>query len=130
MCCSSKSNAANSPLLRLPAEIRNIIFSYVYTVADYGLELDNDYGACHVVLSGPGMYLGEYEVHSFLVCRQVHVETALLPYELGRFIFMAQEWGSHLAVVGMRSFLERLSPRQLHATGKVTLWQYPVHHRL
>ena len=125
MCCSSKSNAVKSPLLRLPAEIRNIIFLYVFDVAGYQLELDNYYGDRRVVLSGSEGYLSwrRYVLRLLLVCRQVHAETALLAYELGRFYFEALDWRSHEAVVGMRTFLGRLSPRQLHATGRVTLWR-------
>jgi len=129
MCCSSKSNAANSPLLRLPAEIRNLIFAYVFDVTGYELELADHHYARRAVLSGSGAYLRTYVLRLLLVCRQVHAETALLAYELGSFIFRANEWDPHEAVVAMRSFLERRSPIQLRAIGKVTLWRYPAHHR-
>ena len=130
MCCSSKSNAVNSPLLRLPAELRNEIFAFVYTDAAYHLELGGYDGEFRTVLINTVTYSRRCEVRLFLVCRQVHAETAMLPYELGSFNFMAQEWDPHLAVVGMGSFLERLSPRQLRATGKVTLWRTSWdHHR-
>ena len=120
---SSIANTANSPLLRLPGEIRNEIFAYLYTDAGYEIELDNDCADRRVVLSDVTASLRRYLIRLLLVCRQVHAETALLLYELGEFLFTAEDWGSHLAVVGMRSFLERLSPRQLHATGKMTLWR-------
>jgi len=100
-----------------------MIFSYVYDVVGYELGLNNYYSARRVVLSGSGAHLRSYVIRLLLVCRQVHAETALLAYELGRFCFEALDWRSHEAVVRMRSFLERLSPRQLHATGKVTLWR-------
>jgi len=131
MCCSSISNATNSPLLRLPGEIRNEIFAYVYTEAVYELELEAKgwYTEFRVVLSGPEKYLRKCEVHLSLVCRQVQTETAMLPYKLGEFSFKATNWRYHEAVVGMRSFLERRSPRQLHALGKVTLWRTKVHPR-
>lgn len=124
---SSIANAANSPLLRLPAELRNEIFAYVYTDAVYHLGPTDYYGEPRADLRGSEACLRRREVHLSLVCRQVHAEIALLPYELGDFGFRATDWCSHLAVVGMRSFLEWRSPRQLHALGKVTLWRPAAH---
>jgi len=125
---SSIANAANSPLLRLPAELRNEIFAYVYTDAVYHPGLTDYGGEPRANLRGSESYLKRCEVHLSLVCRQMHAETALLPYELGSFNFRSQEWQSHEAVARMRIFLERRSPRQLHAIGKVTLWRAEYNH--
>ncbi|KAL6712110.1 hypothetical protein ACN47E_003153 [Coniothyrium glycines] len=85
-----KANA-NSPLLRLPPEIRNMIWKYAVG------------GECIVLapldrlqLSAAGStsqeflrYMGWREQTSalFRVCRQIYSETALLPFECGTFTF-------------------------------------------
>lgn len=126
---SSISNAVNSPLLRLPAEIRNEIFAYVYTGTVYALKgLGYPARWVRTVLENfKGSYGMDKEVSRSLlslsfVCCQVHAETAILPYELGTSDFRAADMFEHQAVLALKSFLEERSPRQLHAIKKMRLW--------
>ncbi|KAI4701716.1 hypothetical protein J4E81_003456 [Alternaria sp. BMP 2799] len=75
----SKRNATASPLLRLPAELRNTIFAYA---------LDHD----TIVLEHPVPRIRITDsrhkdaINLLYVCRQIYIETALLPYKLNRFV--------------------------------------------
>lgn len=87
MMFSTTLNAINSPLLRLPAELRNMIFGWVFRDVEYGLAdtyLPQDgILSMHIVNT-----FGSHTLHDLillLICRQVHAETALLPYSLGSF---------------------------------------------
>ncbi|KAI8940011.1 hypothetical protein NX059_003733 [Plenodomus lindquistii] len=75
-------NAVESPLLRLPAELRNKIYSYVYTedhirVQGYGPQIEWSVYAenCSTDIGYP---LSDMLVTT-TVCRQFHFETRLLP---------------------------------------------------
>jgi hypothetical protein len=73
---SSHQNATNSPLLRLPTEIRTMVFDYVFQ------------GESYVI--GPGSSMRQRpslrrDLGLLLVSRQLYHETALLPYKLGLF---------------------------------------------
>jgi hypothetical protein len=75
---------ANSPLLSLPPEIRNIIFKEVL-----------GHRAIHIhalpgieTLDHPAGYpITENEFALTRVCRQIYADTALLPYSLNTFVF-------------------------------------------
>jgi len=76
-------NTLNSPLLRLPAALRNAIFAYVFS--------DNVY-----LFNGPNAYrdkttsitsFDENNLGVLVASRQLHAETALLPYQLAFFHF-------------------------------------------
>jgi len=76
-------NALNSPLLRLPAELKNSIFAYVFS--------DNVY-----LFNGTNAYLDkttsitsfdENDLGVLVASRQLHAETSLLPYHLALFQF-------------------------------------------
>jgi len=87
---STTLNAVNSPLLRLPAELRNMIFAYVYTGTAYGFDdTIKITGRTQPSFTGYVRLLNlKRRVGLSLVCRQTHDETALLPYKLGIFTFL------------------------------------------
>ena len=108
---STTLNAVNLPLLRLPAELRNMIFAHVYTDKWFFLHKRG-----HLTLP---RYKGYSEglVSLSLVCRQTEAEASLLPYELGMFDFWA-----HLAcgleeLWSLKKFLRKRSavPGQIDA---------------
>ncbi|KAF3001554.1 hypothetical protein E8E13_009737 [Curvularia kusanoi] len=72
-------NQAQSPLLRLPAELRNKIYNYYPFLF---LELDQLH---------PDYYSGEHNFFALsTVCRQLHSETALLPFSLNSLVVEAR----------------------------------------
>ena len=71
----------NSPLLRLPAEIRNMIWTFAL---DCGQDIEL---LRHSELRFPHT-LQNY-MSLLFVCRQIHAETALLPYELKTFSMLS-----------------------------------------
>ncbi|KAF2707627.1 hypothetical protein K504DRAFT_383222 [Pleomassaria siparia CBS 279.74] len=80
---STKKNREESPLLCLPAEIRNHIFSYALG------------GRMWVILwrsrrSSVVKNREENCLSLLQTCRQVYAETALLPFELGTFRALPQ----------------------------------------
>ncbi|KAI4647686.1 hypothetical protein J4E93_004096 [Alternaria ventricosa] len=88
----SKLNATNSPLLRLPAELRNIVYGYVFE--------GNRYALGGYLFTGKRPEEGNTliwrtsrsnDIGLLLACRQLHAETALLPYKLGVFHFEFEE---------------------------------------
>jgi hypothetical protein len=76
-------NAINSPLLRLPAELRNRIFTYVFSGEEYRF-LGNERGPITCRISS----FQHNGLGPLLVSRQLYIETAILPYKLGTFRFM------------------------------------------
>jgi len=89
---SSKLNATNSPLLRLPAELRNIVYGYVFE--------GNRYALGGYLFTGKRPEEGNTliwrtsrsnDIGLLLASRQLHAETALLPYKLGVFHFEFEE---------------------------------------
>jgi len=65
-------NAIESPLLRLPAELKNAIYGYVL---GYGTYVALTFGTRPVLLPSRRNYLA-----LFATCRQIYVEAALLPF--------------------------------------------------
>ncbi len=100
-----KRNATVSPLLRLPSEIRNRIYGFVFGV--HRLYIDyNPHEHNYKIIEGrrekihvpgglyhfAGVGLDEKICIGLLrVCRQTHEEAALLPYTLNTFYF-ANSW--------------------------------------
>ncbi|KAH7076569.1 hypothetical protein BKA63DRAFT_594012 [Paraphoma chrysanthemicola] len=86
---TTRSNAIESSLLRLPAELRNKIYAYVFYEGTYCLKISNR--------TRPGHYLPEkvpvcleqcnHALALLRVCRQVHAEAKLFPYWLNVFQF-------------------------------------------
>jgi hypothetical protein len=74
----AQCNAASSPLLRLPPEIRNMIYTLIIDVN-------------MVVFTKAGLGRGRHPIQDGLallrVCRQIHAEAAVLPYALNTFVF-------------------------------------------
>jgi hypothetical protein len=105
------------PFLRLPAEIRNMVYHYVF------------YGTDHIDMTREKSYpwyanWGEDvarrrerlrnrpDLSLLYVSRQLNHETALLPYKLTRFRFAAYTTlGQHPRVI--RKFLEQRSTAQI-----------------
>ena len=83
---STRRNEAESSLLRLPAELRNKI--YEYAVGGHVIELISSKKKPHykMLSQANGHYtaLANPTVLS-KICRQLHKETALLPYSLNTF---------------------------------------------
>ena len=74
----AQRNATSSPLLRLPPEIRNMIYTLIIDVVT-------------VVFTKARLGRGRHPIQDGLallrVCRQIHAEAALLPYALNTFVF-------------------------------------------
>ncbi|KAI4676682.1 uncharacterized protein J4E84_009517 [Alternaria hordeiaustralica] len=121
-------NAAQSPLLRLPAEIRNAIYTFVFSdqVYRYDVSGNND---SSIICRAEYPCLG-----LLLASRQVHHETALLPYELATFVFEIKElWKpselhtfatkrlkAQLAALGLVEVVWRKSRRRVSAADFLT----------
>jgi hypothetical protein len=97
----AQRNATSSPLLRLPPEIRNMIYTLILDVNT-------------VMVAHAGLVRSRLETSlTFLrVCRQMHAEAALLPYALNTFVF----WGTTLS---LKTFLDGRNKEQIAAMGKV-----------
>ena len=127
MCYSSISNAVNSPLLRLPAELRNIIFHYVYADKTYVFRED-------VEAKAVGSYRREddespsdlkREACVSFVCRQLNAETSLLPYELGVFSFnVVAKNGGYAGLWMLEDFLGERTDQQFDAIAQLTIEQW------
>ncbi|KAH3909070.1 hypothetical protein HBH56_167630 [Parastagonospora nodorum] len=95
-----------SPLLRLPAELRNEIYVYVFTdeymfasVTYSSMATDPAYGpAPHTCINNP------HRVALSSTCRALHAETQNLPFMFNRFSFKS--------VLSFQTVALRLSPTQ------------------
>lgn len=139
--CSTKSNAIESPLLRLAPELRNRICEYVLGGNNVHIEKFYTIGSRvgtlrHVICRRPNGNMESYERCSLDwiddanhhacpktgsddvlsmtllgVSRQLHRECALLPYSLNTFVF---DFEDHL-----RDFVAGLMPAQLRSIRSV-----------
>jgi len=117
-CCSTVRNATKSPLLRLPAELRNMIYGHVFDNITYNLYMPyGDYPLCESSFQEAGMGL-------ILVSRQVHAETAYLPYELSAFDFLVYDANKSQWKADVRKFLAKRSEEQIKAMSCLTLRRY------
>jgi len=98
MSVSAKHNGSHSPLLRLPAEIRNRVFQYALAgelirpkLTDEILVARDTYCPAYMGKElHPSIYAPPSHRFSLLcVCRQVYAETAMLPYTLSTFTFIS-----------------------------------------
>ena len=119
---STARNATKSPLLRLPAELRNLIYACTFDNTTYNFFQDNK-PTEKTLCAGSST---ENNMSLLLVSRQVHAETAYLPYELSTFDFLVykadkREWKAYL-----RRFLAKRSEEQIKAMSCLTLrrWSY------
>ncbi|OWY42208.1 hypothetical protein AALT_g11440 [Alternaria alternata] len=112
----TKRTAIESPLLRLPPEIRNGIYAYVFGNKRYRLWPKIRPGGSPVVVKPDQT---EYRHPNLpLVCRQLYHETRLLPYKLGTFSF--DQWPYHslddpLIFLSVRIFLSKRSKSEVEA---------------
>ncbi|KAI4920421.1 hypothetical protein J4E85_009188 [Alternaria conjuncta] len=122
-------NAVNSPLLRLPAELRNMIFTHVYTGMNYdfdGIDEGSETKPSdrYCLIAGDGRWLEQRTPDKLhLACRQMHAEMALLPYSLGRFHF-AVETSGFQGLWTMKGFLGRRTSEQTDAMANVQLSEW------
>jgi hypothetical protein len=101
---SGKKNARQSPLLCLPAEIRNMIWKYAFS------------GKVRVS-STTVVPRKDYDRFSLLrVCRQVYHETGVLPYTTNTFCF------SHISIA--TDFQLYLKPKQVKYIQSLVIEQY------
>jgi hypothetical protein len=111
---STKLNAIRSPLLRLPAEIRNLVYHYVF--CDQVFELDEEKWLDDPI-SSP-RFNGKNNLGLPRVSRQLNQEIGLLPYKLAIFDFGADVWYREDAARGiMKTFLETRSVAQINILG-------------
>lgn len=94
---SHPQNQCQSPLLRLSSELRNKIYSYVFSVdisvanSSRHTESTAQTGRLYKLLSAQPRHLGTHRIPKLSrVCRQLHAETALLPF--GKSTFTIDGW--------------------------------------
>jgi hypothetical protein len=120
---STEANQRNSPLLRLPAELRNQIYELVLRHDCLSLALGR-----YLNLQPIRLYPdpGSRTLALLRVCRQDHFEAALLPYSLNTFVF------TRISVA--KGFQDLCTPVQLHVVEGVELytqlWHYVKQRRV
>lgn len=81
--CSTARNKTESPLLRLPGEIRNLIYGYVFTSVPYQVvDVYDEETGTHL---GTHIHDRPVGVDLTRVCCELHHDTALLPFLLNEF---------------------------------------------
>ncbi|KAI4644832.1 uncharacterized protein J4E79_010967 [Alternaria viburni] len=120
--CITARNATKSPLLRLPAELRNLIYTYAFDNTTYTFfksNRDTEITPCNESLTEDSMSL-------LLVSRQIHAETAYLPYKLITFDFLVHNDNKSQWKPYVRKFLAKRSEEQIKAMSCLTLrrWTY------
>ncbi|CAN9345756.1 unnamed protein product [Alternaria alternata] len=128
-------NAVRSPLLRLPAEIKAMIYTYVFDefvlINKYPWFLNYHVSLRPRQFSDYDRYPSSaYCEHNFLsllhVSRQIHQETALLPYKLATFYFDTLppeelEDDEDNMFSAIRVFLEKRTRKQVEALAKLEI---------
>ncbi|KAI4611110.1 hypothetical protein J4E83_008053 [Alternaria metachromatica] len=111
-------NSIDSPLLRLPAEIRTMIFTYVFSGGEYLFR--GDMGLEDAILVSCGQSFTEVNMSLLLVSRQAHAETALLPYKLSTLCFPFQlSYSGGPWQRSIKLFLEERSVEQVKAIARI-----------
>ncbi|KAF1360413.1 hypothetical protein EJ07DRAFT_177113 [Lizonia empirigonia] len=109
----SLRNQQQSPLLRLPPEIRNMIWEK----RDFKL----------VKWQNRGRFSPIEMANFSLVCRQIHAETALLPFRMGSVTFgIGFIMGPESARQNVNWFLSRLTATQLGVIRDVSVAVHPL----
>jgi hypothetical protein len=98
----TEQNMQDSPLLRLPGEIRNMVYNYTLPSGQYTIR---EQTSCSVIErfiarnsktkpaptpGEPGLVAEGHTINDLsllLVCRQIHSETALIPFKQNVFCF-------------------------------------------
>lgn len=107
---STELNSINSPFLRLPAEIKIMIFTHIFSGKRYIFQ-----GRKGCLVSCAGSFT-QMDMSLLLVSRQAHADTALLPYKLGRIYFLfdgSYQWGQWNQSI--EKFLKKRSVKQIKA---------------
>ncbi|KAI4946688.1 hypothetical protein J4E91_006859 [Alternaria rosae] len=116
---TTEVNAVNSPLLRLPAELRTMIYTYVFSFQEYRIDAG---------ITGPIICAGSLKRNNMgllLVSRQLHAETALLPYQLGTICFHFEgSYPDGLWLPHIGKFLEKRSLQQIKAIVSLQAYLY------
>jgi hypothetical protein len=91
-------NANRSPLLRLPRELRNLIFDFLFN----GLTIQVLHGLKTLPVYRSGTWARQpFYVHNLVeittVCRQIRAETSLLPFQRSEFFFSSWKSLAHMA---------------------------------
>ncbi|KAI4644836.1 uncharacterized protein J4E79_010971 [Alternaria viburni] len=103
-------NSIESPLLRLPAEIKIMIFTYIFSGNEYIFR-----GRQGNLVSCAGSFT-QMDMGLLLVSRQAYADTALLPYKLGRIYFLfagSYHWSQ--CSQSIENFLKKRSAEQIKA---------------
>ncbi|KAI4644831.1 uncharacterized protein J4E79_010966 [Alternaria viburni] len=120
-------NATRSPLLRLPTEIRDMIYTHVFRDEIYHLDREEWQDNQAVKFKACATSLGsrEYKPGAILfVSRQVYHEAALLPYKLAEFDFgiaFADDDTMESRLSAIKHFLEERSQAQVGSIGLIEL---------
>jgi hypothetical protein len=107
---SSALNQTNSPLLRLPAELRNRVYEYVF--GDVRLILGNRPGARIMTNTG-------HDANALALAttsRQLYVETKLMPFVLGHLLAYSVGY--------LMSGIKKLGPEQRQAIRNIEFAYY------
>ncbi|KAF2030008.1 hypothetical protein EK21DRAFT_66407 [Setomelanomma holmii] len=106
-------NNQNSPLLRLPPELRNKIWRYVLggNVLRWTLVSSSRYSLKYRMAPPPGQIILGLDL--LRTCRQIYAETALLPYQLNTF--------ACTEYAGIKGELQYLQPFQRSHIAKLQL---------
>jgi hypothetical protein len=118
---STELNAVNPPLLRLPAELRIAI--YTYALEDSGNRFKDIDRWTLDLISHTTLRSGGHGL--LLASRQLHAETALLPYQLGWFYFDLPSLTRKQCYPLVSEFLERRSKEQIKAMKCLTVSHCP-----
>jgi len=131
---STELNAIQSPLFRLPAEIRNQIYTYIFNDTLYTLNLDkwrDDRTVNFFTRCPPPFYRYLDRVLLPFACRQLHHETSLLPYQLATFDFGSAYVGCGGEVHRnqlIKAFLKARTRAQLENIGQMQVY-FDMHRR-
>lgn len=109
-CNSMDRNARASPLLRLPAELRNRVYEYVLYKGTYWFNRERATTSKRPIEIVPRI---ANRLSLLRVCRQTYAETALLPFSLNTFCVRARTVHDCLPIL--------LKPVQRHAITKLRL---------
>jgi hypothetical protein len=103
----SLRNQQQSPLLRLPAELRNKIYGHVLGGFIISFRTSRPRHHC-LIRFKVSRKIGEFKPSNLLlICRQINAEAQLLPFELNEFNYRIPEAFKHM--------LDLLSDRQVNA---------------